>query len=349
MTSRALVYRQIPEAEPIAGKDIVVETVTFDRDAAPPAGGLIVQLLYASYDPYLRNRMKAPETAQGFATFTPGVTIPNFNIVKVLKSDHPTFKAGDVLNGFGLIQEYFALSPDEIKGYKLLKNPYNLDQRFFLGPTGPSGLAAYSSLLEIGQPKAGETILITAASGAIGQIVGQIAKQRGLMVLGTVGSDEKLDLLINQLGFDGGINWKKGNLVENLKRIAPQGVDILYDSVSGPLFEAAIDVLKLKARVVACGYASQYNVPPEKQYGIRNMGTMIKKRVTWRGFDTDLTDFAGKYVDEHVEVVSKWIHDGSFKPLLDVTYGMENAAEGLAKLTRGSNVGKALLDVTYKA
>jgi len=156
--------------------------------------------------------------------------------MKVLKSDSEKFKAGDFVVGANGNEEYSAISKDDIAAFRTIVNPYNFDLKVFLGALGMPGLTAYSSLYAIGKPKKGETIFISAASGAVGQIVGQLAKHEGLRVIGSVGSDEKAEFIIKELNFDGAFNYKTEKPADALKRLAPDGIDIYYENVRIFLF-----------------------------------------------------------------------------------------------------------------
>jgi NADPH-dependent curcumin reductase CurA len=202
------------------------------------------------------------------------------------------------------------------------------------------GLTAYSSLYEIGKPKKGETIFVSAASGAVGQIVGQLAKHEGLRVIGSVGSDDKLEFITKELGFDGGFNYKNEKPADALARLAPEGLDIYYENVGGEHLEAALDAMKNFGRVVVCGLISQYNSAP---YPIKNIHQVLVKRITMRGFIVGDPGMGDVYTKEHQERVQKWIKEGSFKVLIHETVGMDNAAEGLVGIFYGKNKGKAVL------
>jgi NADPH-dependent curcumin reductase CurA len=146
------------------------------------------------------------------------------------------------------------------------------------------GLTAYSSFYEIGAPKKGETIFISAASGAVGQLVGQLAKHEGLKVIGSVGDDKKLDFITKDLNFDAGFNYKKESASEALKRLAPNGIDIYYENVGGEQLEAAIAKMNDFGRIIACGMISQYNNTPDQAYGVRNLMMVVAKRLKMQGF-----------------------------------------------------------------
>ena len=202
------------------------------------------------------------------------------------------------------------------------------------------GLTAYSSLYKIGKPKKGETIFISAASGAVGQVVGQLAKHEGLTVIGSVGSDEKLDYILNEIGFDGGFNYKKESPADALSRLAPNGLDIYYENVGGAHLEAALDKLNTFGRIVACGMISEYNSAP---YPIKNLHHVITKSLKMEGFIVANPGFGDAYIEELQKRVQPWIKQGTFKTRTHETIGIDNAAEGLVGIFHGRNMGKAVL------
>lgn len=233
--NKALIFKDFPTAWPEMGKHLTVESRDFDVDQAPPSGGITAKVNYVSFDPYQRGRMRDPKIKSYSPPFDLGKPITNAAIVTVIKSDNSKFKAGDVVKTFSQTEEYNVITKEELEGSEVLDNPYKLDPSLFIGALGMPGLTAYSSLHEIGQPKKGETIFISAASGAVGAVVGQLAKREGLKVIGSVGSDEKLKFITEQLGFDGGFNYKKEKASEALERLAPNGIDIYFENVSSPL------------------------------------------------------------------------------------------------------------------
>lgn len=197
-----------------------------------------------------------------------------------------------------------------------------------------------------GAPKRGETIFISAASGAVGQLVGQLAKREGLTVIGSVGEDKKLDFITKELKFDGGFNYKTEKPLEALQRLAPKGIDIYYENVGGEQLEAAIASMNNFGRIVACGMISQYNTAPDKAYPIRNLMQVVAKRLKIQGFIVSDANMGPKYHKEHQENVQKWIADGSLKTEMSVTQGIDHAGEGLLGLFSGKNFGKAVLEVS---
>jgi len=340
-TNKALIFKKIPEGYPVPGEHLGVESVSYDANAAAPADGVFLQSLYTSFDPYMRGRMRSAEVKSYAPPFFLNKPIESATIAKVVRSNNASYKEGDLIIGRLPIQDYVSVGADELSRIRPLENPLGIqDIRVFLGALGMPGLTAYSSLYEIGQPKKGETIFVSAASGAVGQLVGQLAKHEGLKVIGSVGSDEKLDYIIKDLGFDGGFNYKKEKPADALARLAPNGIDIYYENVRGEHLEAALEAINNFGRVVVCGMISQYNSAP---YPIKNISFVLTKRLTMRGFIVSDAGMGDKYTKEHQENVQKWIKDGSFKTLIHETEGVDNAAEGLVGIFHGKNLGKAVL------
>lgn len=250
--NNGLIFKEPPVGWPVAGVHLVIETRTFDIDAAPPQNGVTVKNFYVSFDPYQRGGMRTPDTKTHFPAFAIGEPITSGAVSRVIKSDNPNFKEGDVVLGTFGTEEYSAVTAEAIGMVRKLDNPYKLDPKLFVGALGVSGLTAYSSLYEFGKPRKGQTIFISAASGAVGQIVGQLAKREGLIVIGSVGSDEKLAFITKELGFDDGFNYKKEKPSDALARLAPEGLDIYYENVGGEHLEAALEAMKDHGRIGKC-------------------------------------------------------------------------------------------------
>ena len=251
--NKGLIFKNPPSGWPVAGKDLAIEAREFDIGQAPPENGITTKNYYVSFDPYQRGRMRAPEVQSYSPPFTLGQPITNSAVAKVIKSNNENFKPGDLITGMLPTEEYSTVKGEVVKTMvKHLDNPYQLDPKLFIGALGMPGLTAYSSFFKIGEPKRGETILVSAASGAVGQTVGQLAKHEGLTVIGSVGSDEKLDFITKGLGFDGGFNYKKETTGDALKRLAPQGVDIYYDNVGGEQLDGALQAMTNFGRIGEC-------------------------------------------------------------------------------------------------
>ncbi|USP79216.1 NAD(P)-binding protein [Curvularia clavata] len=345
--NKGLIFKNVPEGWPKPGHDLAVEDRPIDLNQELPEGGLLVKNFYASFDPYQRGRMRAPDVKSYSPPFELGKPITNRCIFKVVKSNTDQFKEGETLITMSVtpIEEYSVLDKAAVAACRKLENPYNLDPKIFLGALGMPGLTAWSSFYEIGQPKKGETIFISAASGAVGQLVGQLAKHEGLTVIGSVGDDAKLDFIKNELNFDGGFNYKKEKPSDALARLAPNGIDIYYENVGGEQLEAAINAMNNFGRIIACGMISQYNAKPGEQYPIRNLMQVVAKRLTMRGFIVGDENMGPKHAKEHQEKLQKWLSEGSFKSKLSVTEGIDNAVEGFLGMLEGKNFGKAVLQI----
>lgn len=345
--NKGLIFKKAPEGWPVPGEHLAVEAREFDLEQQIPEGGLIVKNFYASFDPYQRGRMRDASKKSYSPPFEMNAPITNRSIFKVVKSNNGDFKEGDVLITLGItpIEEYSLLDAQTVKTVRKLENPYNLDPKLFLGPLGMPGLTAWSSFYEIGQPKKGETIFISAASGAVGQLVGQLAKHEGLRVIGSVGDDKKLEFIKNELKFDDGFNYKTEKPADALARLAPNGVDIYYENVGGEQLEAAINAMNNFGRIIACGMISQYNLKPEESYPIKNLMNVVAKRLTMRGFIVSDENMGPKYAQEHQQKLQKWLSEGTFIAKLSVTEGIDNGVEGFLGMLKGHNFGKAVLQI----
>ena len=248
--NKGLIFKKVPTGWPVPGEHLAIEVRDFDLDAPPPKDGITTKNFYVSFDPYQRGRMREPERESYSPPFELGKPITNNAVAKVLKSDNSKFKEGDLVTGILGTEEYSAV-PAQVANnmVRKLENPHKLDPKLYLGALGMPGLTAYSSFYEIGKPKKGETIFISAASGAVGQIVGQLAKHEGLTVIGSVGSDEKLEFITKDLGFDAGFNYKRESPGEALKRLAPKGINIYYENVGGEQLDAALAATTNFARI----------------------------------------------------------------------------------------------------
>ena len=345
--NKGVIFKNVPEGWPKPGQDLAVEAREIDLEQQLPEGALLVKNFYASFDPYQRGRMRAPDVKSYSPPFELGKPITNRSIFKVVKSNSDKFKEGQTLITMGIspIEEYSVLDKDAVANCIELQNPYNLDPKYFLGPLGMPGLTAWSSFYEIGQPKKGETIFISAASGAVGQLVGQLAKHEGLTVIGSVGDDKKLEFITKELNFDHGFNYKKEKAADALARLAPNGIDIYYENVGGEQLEAAINAMNNFGRIVACGMISQYNLKPGEQYPIRNLMQVVAKRLTMRGFIVSDDNMGPKHHKDHQEKLQKWLSEGTFKAKISVTEGIDNGVDGFLGMLEGKNFGKAVLQI----
>ncbi|EXJ70499.1 uncharacterized protein A1O5_06568 [Cladophialophora psammophila CBS 110553] len=345
--NKAFIYKAVPNGWPVPGKDLTVEDIGFDDTAPPPKGGFTTKNFYAAYDPSQRGRMRDPSIPSYSPAMTTGKPVVSVSVIgKVLKSDNPKIQPGAIvmMQSSGT-ESYSAKEESAVATTQIIEPKEGVPLTAYLGLLGMTGMTAYGSLHEIGQPKKGDVILISAAAGAVGQMVGQIAVREGLHVIGSVGDDRKLDFILNDLHFTSGFNYKKESMAEAVKRLAPGGLDIFYDNVGGELLDVALANMKEFGRIVACGSISTYNNAKDTTpYGIKNYAAMVRKRLRWQGFlvfDPNIAQWRA----ERDANVTRWIEDGSFKSVDFVTEGMDHAIEGFLGMLRGENLGKSILKI----
>ncbi|KIW90451.1 uncharacterized protein Z519_09097 [Cladophialophora bantiana CBS 173.52] len=345
--NKAFIYKAVPNGWPVPGKDLTVEDIGFDDTAPPPKGGFTTKNFYAAYDPSQRGRMRDPSIPSYSPAMTTGKPVVSVSVIgKVLKSDNPKIQPGAIvmMQSSGT-ESYSAKEESAVATTQIIEPKEGVPLTAYLGLLGMTGMTAYGSLHEIGQPKKGDVILISAAAGAVGQMVGQIAVREGLHVIGSVGDDRKLDFILNDLHFTSGFNYKKESMAEAVKRLAPGGLDIFYDNVGGELLDVALANMKEFGRIVACGSISTYNNAKDTTpYGIKNYAAMVRKRLRWQGFlvfDPNIVQWRA----ERDANVTRWIQDGSFKSVDFVTEGMDHAVEGFLGMLRGENLGKSILKI----
>ncbi|EXJ89670.1 hypothetical protein A1O3_02737 [Capronia epimyces CBS 606.96] len=345
--NKAFLYKAVPDGWPVPGKDLSVEDIGFDETAPPPPGGFTTKNLYATYDPSQRGRMRDPSIKSYTPAMTVGKPVVSVHVLgKVLKSDTPKIKEGAIVLIKGYYTEEYSAVPESALDRTAVIDPKpGVPLTAYLGALGMTGMTAYGSLHEIGQPKPGDVILVSAAAGAVGQTVGQIAVQEGLHVIGSVGDDRKLDFIINELGFTSGFNYKKENISDAVKRLAPDGIDIYYDNVGGELLDVALQNMKDFGRIVACGTISTYNNSGASgAYGVKNYSSVVRKRLRWQGFivyDPNII----RWEKERDEKVARWIADGSFKSVDFFTHGIDHAVDGFLGMLKGENLGKSILKI----
>lgn len=296
-------------------------------------GQLLCETIYLSLDPYLRGKISGRHMS---GSVMPGELMAGEAISRVVESKHDGFSAGDIVAAHSGWQSDPVIDAAGARHIDPVVGPLST----FLGILGMPGLTAYAGLLRLGEPKAGDTVLVSAASGAVGSLVGQIAKLKGCRVVGIAGAPEKCAWVTDVAGFDDVVSYKTGDLREGLDRSCPDGIDVYFDNVGGDTLQAVMERLALGARVVLCGLMAQYNsneMPPGP-----NPAFIIKARATVRGMVVyDHEDLRAEMVNE----VSQWLRDGKIKYLEDRTEGLESAPEAFSRLMQGKNVGKAIVVV----
>ena len=301
----------------------------------PGPNQILVENLYLSLDPAMRGWMNDAKS------YIPPVGIGEvmraLGVGKVIASNHPDFTVGDHVNGALGVQDYFCGEPRGF--YKV--DPSRAPLPLYLSALGMTGMTAYFAFLDVGQPKEGDTVVISGAAGAVGSVVGQIAKIKGCRVVGIAGGAEKCKLLKDELGFDGVIDYKSEDLHAALKRECPKGVDVYFDNVGGEILDAVLTRIAPKARIVICGAISQYN-NKENVKGPANYLSLLVNRARMEGFV--VMDYAAQFADAAKEM-GGWMAEGKLKSKEDIVEGLETFPETLSKLFTGENFGKLVLKV----
>ena len=310
---------------------------------SPGEGELLLRTIYHSLDPYMRSRMN--EAGAGYA---PGVEIggvmPAGGVSEVLESRVEGFRPGDIVNSFtGWQTHSIARAGGSVRAI----DPANAPISTAVGVLGMPGMTAYMGLLRIGQPKEGETVAVSAASGAVGAVVGQIARIKGCRVVGIAGAKEKCDYVVDELGFDACVSHRDPDLAGKLGEACPDGIDVYFENVGGPVFQAVLPLLNPFARVPLCGLIAQYNAkpgdPPAGPAAVTDlMRASLTKRLLIRGFI--VYDFAEEAEAFHTEM-GEWVRSGEIRYREDVVEGIENAPQAFMGLLKGRNFGKLLVRV----
>ncbi|WP_108502885.1 NADP-dependent oxidoreductase [Paracoccus indicus] len=332
--NRRHVLAERPKGEPTENT-LRLETVDVPT---PGKGQMLLRNEYLSLDPYMRGRMSdAPSYA---APVEVDQVMVGGTVSQVVTSDVDGFEEGDWVVAFGGWQDY-ALS-DGTGVINMGKNPEN--PSWALGVLGMPGLTAWAGLTQIGQPKAGETLVVAGASGPVGATVGQIGKILGLRVIGIAGGADKCKHVVETLGFDACVDYKADSFADDLKAQATDGIDIYFENVGGAVFDAVLPLLNPSARIPVCGLISQYNATslpdgPDRMNYL--MGQILRKRMTMRGFIV-FDDFGHLY-PEFAEQVGGWVKEGKIKYREEMIDGLEQAPSAFIGLLRGEAFGKRVI------
>ena len=334
-----IIFRQRPDG--------AVTNACFCIEQGPmpvlPKGGCITRNLYLSCDPYMRGRMGTGKNyTGGFALNQP---IPARVVAEVIDSDSAGVQPGDYVWGFLNWEEYTAVeNPQTLFPVDKSLGPLS----HVISVRGMPGLTAEIGMLELGQPKNGECVFVSAASGAVGSIAGQLAKLAGARVIGSAGSDRKVAHLIEQLGFDAAFNYKNEAAATALPRLSPQGIDVYFDNVGGPTLDAALANINPFARIPVCGQISGYNVSsatskaPGQDNSISRLAAMVSARATMTGFV--IYDHMHKF-ESFLPRMAKRLRDGSLTYFEDMVDGIENTPQAFIGMMAGDNIGKRLVRI----
>ena len=326
-SQRRVVLLRRPPGEP-AEADFRIEEVPV---AAPGPREVLVRIVYLSLDPYMRGRMR--DAASYAAPVGIGEVMTGGTVGEVVASNHPGFKAGDIVEDRLGWQEYAVASGASLRKVDPTLAPISTAN----GVLGMPGMTAYFGLLEVGRPKAGETVVVSAASGAVGQIVGQLAKISGCRAVGVAGGSKKCAFVKQTLGLDECVDYKAAkDLTAAIRAASPNGVDVYFDNVGGAVSDAVFLNLNFFSRVALCGSISQYNAAVPEM-GPRLLGLFVGRRVNLRGFI--VSDFAGKW-GPAMRQMGEWVRAGIIKYKEDIVEGIEKAPRAFIGLLRGENFGK---------
>ncbi|KAI9324361.1 hypothetical protein BDR26DRAFT_1014831 [Obelidium mucronatum] len=299
MPNTKVLFRAIPNGPATKDAFDVVRDEHFDvstQELGPDS--ILVKTTWLSLDPYMRGRMRKPEVQSYSPAFAIGQPMGGHGVGVVLKSTSNKYKEGDAILGFLPWVEYAVLPAAQVN--RVINKPQDpiLPNETWLGLLGMPSFTAYAGLIVIAKPKAGETLFVSAAAGAVGQVVGQIGKRLGLRVVGSCGTDDKVEYLINKLGFDAAFNYNKHNIHAKLSELCPKGIDIYFENVGGETLDAVLQLMNVHGRIPVCGMISQYNGAGD---GIKNLLSVIPKRILIQGF------LQSDYVAEHHEEFLKWM------------------------------------------
>jgi NADPH-dependent curcumin reductase CurA len=329
--NRQILLKSRPQGAPGLDNFELAETAIPE----PGDGELLMRTRYLSLDPYMRGRMSAAKSYARPAAV--GAPMVGGTVGEVVKSRHPNYAAGDIVLGYGGWQDY-ALS----SGAGLRKlDPAAAPVSTALGVLGMPGMTAYVGLTEIGQPKPGETVVVAAASGAVGSVVGQIAKIKGCRAVGIAGGAEKCRFVAGELAFDACVDHRAADFAKQLEAACPQGVDVYFENVGGAVQQTVWPLLNDFASVPVCGLIAQYNAATPMPGP--DMFSVLRKRLLLRGFI--VSDFAAKQGD-FLRDVGEWVRSGRIKYREDVVDGLEQAPAAFLGLLQGKNFGKLLVRVS---
>jgi hypothetical protein len=308
----------------------------------PGDGAVLVETLALSLDPAMRGWMN-----EGKSYIEPvglGEVMRAGGIGRVIASKDPAFREGDLVSAVLGAQEYATIAADQMRNAGLSR----IDPRLgtvtqWLNVLGMPGMTAYFGLLDVGQPKPGDTVVVSGAAGAVGQTVGQLAKIKGCRVVGIAGGPAKCDWVVKELGFDACIDYKGGSVREGLKQHCPKGVDVYFDNVGGEILDHVLAKLARGARIVICGAISQYNNMQAMQ-GPKNYMSLLVNRARMQGMV--VFDYADRFPQAVAELAG-YLKDGRLKSREDVVQGLENFPEALLKLFSGENFGKLVLQIAH--
>ncbi|KAJ1726573.1 hypothetical protein LPJ61_005095 [Coemansia biformis] len=336
--------RTVPSGSPTVD-DFKVSSEPASTKESLKDGEILVRTLYLSCDPYMRSRLTG-RTDSYVASFEAGKPLSGSGVGVIEASASPKFKEGAIVAGADFPWKTAFTAPTN--GFIEVPMPGAAQPVSVLGVLGMPSFTAYVGIVTLCQVKPGETILVSAASGAVGQMVVQLAKARGLRVIATAGSDEKVQF-VKDLGADVAFNYKTaGDYEAAIRKAAPDGFDIYFDNVGGEFLDAVLKCIRPNGRIAECGMISQYNATKETAYGIRNLSYVVTSKITIHGFIVRDYYTTPAYL-AFIKEVSALLKENRLQYKLDEVVGLENAPQGLLDLFEGKNFGKRVIKVTSRA
>jgi NADPH-dependent curcumin reductase CurA len=295
---------------------------------------MLLKSLYLSLDPYMRGRMN--EGASYAASVQIGEVMVGETISEVVESKNPKFQPGDTVSARAGWQSYALSDGTGVRKVDVRHVPATA----YLGAVGMPGVTAWYGLLKIGEPKEGETVVVSAASGAVGTVVGQIAKIKGCRVVGIAGGQQKCEFVVKELGFDACIDHRAGNVMKALAAATPKGIDVYFENVGGPVLDAVLARCNPFARIPVCGMIADYNAT--ERYGVKNLISVVGNRIQLQGFIvSDHTDLWPEALGQ----LARWVGEGKIKYRETVVQGLENAPQAFIGLFKGENFGKLVVKI----
>jgi NADPH:quinone reductase len=321
-----------PEGMPVK-EDFLYKEIDVPQ---PSNGEVLVKTIYLSVDPYMRGRMS--DAKSYVEPFKLNEALAGGVVGEIVESKSAHFQKGDFVVGMLPWQEYSVAKEKEVRTIDPDVAPIST----YLSILGMTGLTAYFGLMDIGQPKEGETVVVSGAAGAVGSVVGQIAKIQGARVVGIAGSDEKVSYLTDTLGFDEGINYKTtDNIYKTLKEASPNGIDVYFENVGGEIGDAALSLLNKHARIPVCGSISSYN-KTDRDLGPRVQSRLIKSSALMKGFVVN--DYNDRF-KEGATKLGEWLSQGKLQYEETITEGLDNVTDAFLGLFQGKNIGKQLVKI----
>ncbi|KAI4358031.1 hypothetical protein L6164_001940 [Bauhinia variegata] len=321
--------------------DMYLRNSTISLKLPPEASNaVLVKNLYLSCDPYMRG-VKRRDANRLFYSFNPNSEIIGYGVCKVVDSKHPGFKRGDLVWGVTKWEEYSVINMTD----SLFKIEHtDVPLSYYTGILGMPGMTAYAGFYEVGAPKKGDYVFISSAFGAVGQLVGQLAKLMGCYVVGSAGSNEKVEILKNKYGFDGAFNYKEEHDFDAvLKKYFLEGIDIYFDNVGGDMLEAALGNMRRRGRIVVAGMISQYDL--DEPQGIKNLVNIVYKQVKVEAYTVyDYYDLYPKFL----ETILPYIREGKITYIEDTDEGLESGPAALERLFTGRNAGKQVIKLAQE-